>query len=64
MNASTGYGIISAILFTGMQTSPARFVFGGLALALGILGMLIDLADRVKKNKEEDGGCSVSDTPR
>lgn len=64
MNAITGYGIISAVLTLSISSEGGQFVSGMSALVLGVLGIIMEIADRVEKRKVAKRGNELSGPSR
>lgn len=64
MNAVTGYGIISAVLTLSISSERGQFFSGTTAVIFGILGITMEIADRVEKRKVAKRGNNVSGPPR
>ena len=64
MNAVTGYGIISAVLTLSIDSEGGQFVSGMAAVAFGVLGITMEIADRVEKRKVIKNGDDLPDPSR
>ncbi len=59
MSAITGYGIISAILCTVVEENISKFIFGFVALLFGVVGIAMEVADRIKREKGVPHGNDI-----
>lgn len=64
MNAATGYGIISAVLTLSVSSERGQFLSGTCAVVFGVLGIAMEIADRVEKRKVAKRGNDLSGPPR
>lgn len=61
MNAWTGHAIASAILTHSMSNREAKFLMGCFTVFLGLIGIVLELADRIERKKNDH---AVSGAPR
>lgn len=59
MNAITGHGIISAILCTVVEENISKFIFGSCALLFGIMGIAVEISDRIQRSKGVPDGNRI-----
>lgn len=64
MNAVTGYGIISAVLTLSISSEGGQFVSGTCAVVFGVLGITMEIVDRVEKRKVAKRGNELSGPSR
>lgn len=64
MNAVTGYGIISAVLTLSISSEGGQFFSGTTAVIFGILGITMEIADRIERKKVAKRGNELSGPSR
>lgn len=58
MNAWTGLSIALAILTHSMENGASEFIMGFMTVFVGMVGIVMELADRIERKKNRDGTVS------